>query len=69
MMVPNHIAALTCQILNLSVKSNVCPQTWSEAKVIPLPKNAQTAFTGFNRFVPYSKNCIQPHEHTMLVLC
>ena len=34
--------------VSVCLKRNVCPQTWREAKVIPLPKNARAAFTGSN---------------------
>ena len=37
--VADHIATPICYIFNLSLDSNMCPQIWKEAKVIPLPKN------------------------------
>ena len=46
--VADHIATPICYIFNLSLESNMCPQIWKEAKVIPLPKNTCVAFTGFN---------------------
>ena len=47
-MVADHIATPICNIFNLSLDSNMCPQIWKEAKVIPLPKNTRAAFTGSN---------------------
>ena len=46
--VADHIASPICYIFNLSLDSNMCPQIWKEAKVIPLPKNTRAAFTGSN---------------------
>ena len=37
-----------CHFFNLSLLESVCPQAWSEAKVIPLPKNSKAPFTGSN---------------------
>ena len=48
-MVADSIATPTCHIFNLSTEESLCPQAWSEAKVIPLPKSGKVAFTGCNR--------------------
>jgi hypothetical protein len=45
-MVANYIVAPICPIvLNLNLEKNICPQTWREAKVNPLPKNGKDPFT------------------------
>jgi hypothetical protein len=47
-MVADSIATPICHIFNLSLEESLCPQTWREAKVIPLPKSGKAAFTGSN---------------------
>ena len=47
-MVADQIATPICHIFNLSLASNIFPQIWKEAKVIPLPKQTKAAFTGTN---------------------
>lgn len=46
--VADHVATPVCHIFNLSLNSNIFPECWKEAKVIPLPKNTCAAFTGSN---------------------
>ena len=47
-MVADSIATPICHIFNLSPEECLCPQAWREAKVIPLPKSGEAAFTGSN---------------------
>jgi hypothetical protein len=42
------ISGRYCHIFNLSLLETVCTQTWREAKVIPLPNNNKSPFTGSN---------------------
>ena len=44
----DNIATPICHIFNLSLLESVYPQAWMEAKVIPLPKNSKSSFTGSN---------------------
>ena len=43
-----YIVTPVCRIFNLSLEEGVCSQTWSGAKVIPLPKNSRAPFNGSN---------------------
>ena len=54
-MVADSMATPICHMFNLSLEEGVCPQTWGEEKVIPLPKSGKAAFTG-------SKNCVGPNN-------
>ena len=47
-MVADSIATPICHIFNLSLEESLCPQSWREAKVIPLPKSGKAAFSGSN---------------------
>ena len=47
-MVASDVAGPVCHIFNASISSGVFPMGWKEAKVIPLPKNANENFSGKN---------------------
>ena len=47
-MVADSIATPVWHIFNLSLEESLCPQTWRESKVIPLPKSGKAAFTVSN---------------------
>ena len=47
-MVADCIDTLICNVFNQSLKECVCPQTWKETKIIPLPKNSKAPFAGSN---------------------
>ena len=47
-MVADSIATPICHVFNLSLEESLCPLAWREAKVIPLPKSGNAAFTGSN---------------------
>ena len=42
------IAPVLAHIINLSFTCSTCPQTWKQAKIIPLPKNKKLPFSTSN---------------------
>ena len=42
------VAKPITHIFNQSLKWDVCPQVWKQAKIIPIPKNSKTNITGIN---------------------
>ena len=45
--IADDIDSPICHISNLSLLDSVCPHAWSEAKVIPLPKNSKAPLVGY----------------------
>lgn len=43
-----YISTPICHIFNKCLEYGVCPDIWKEAKVIPLPKDNRSAFTGLS---------------------
>ena len=46
--IADNVAIPICHFFSLSLLECVCPQAWSEARVIPLPKNSIAHHSGSN---------------------
>lgn len=47
-LVADLVAPAICHIINLSFINCLCPHEWKRAKIIPLPKNKKSTFSGSN---------------------
>ena len=43
-----YISTLICHIFNRCLTNGFCPRFWKEAKIIPIPKDSKSNFTGAN---------------------
>lgn len=44
----NIVASPICHILNRCLASGLCPESWKEAKILPIPKDIKAVFNGPN---------------------